>query len=317
MSRSALHTKGIPPEIAGSKQSILGTLAYYDIFHYPLTAAEIGQFMDRVTDDRDLQEDLSALKEQGLIFFHHGFYSLQDNPLLSHRRRQGNQYAEKLLIKAGRIGRFLGRFPFVRAVGISGSLSKNYADEKADIDFFIITKANRLWIARSLMHLYKKFTFLFGKQHFYCMNYYVDEKALLLEDKNIFTAIEIKTLLPVSGEKSMQKFFQTNRWTDQLLPACPFREQFRKDGRGSRIKKMTEWIFMGKAGSWLENWLFRITQRRWKRKEEKGRRNKKGQPMELITGKHFARSNPGAFQEKVLAMYEQKLTKLKNLVQQF
>ncbi len=311
MSRSALHTKGILPEIAGSKQSILGALAYYDIFHYPLTAGEIGQFMDRVADDRDLQQDLSALKEQGLIFFHHGFYSLQDNPLLSHRRRKGNQYAEKLLVKAGKIGRFLGHFPFVRAVGISGSLSKNYADEKADIDFFIITKSDRLWIARSLMHLYKKLTFLFGKQHFYCMNYYVDEKALLLEDKNIFTAIEIKTLLPVSGEATMKAFFHSNPWADKLLPACLYREQHRKDGRSSWFKRMTEWILNGKTGYWLENWLFRVTQRRWKRKEEKGRRNKKGQPMELITGKHFARSNPGAFQEKVLALYEQKLLNLK------
>ena len=33
--------------------------------------------------------------------------------------------------------------------------------------------------------------------------------------------------------------------------------------------------------------------------------------MDLITGKHFARSNPGAFQEKVLALYDQKLSGLK------
>ena len=66
-----------------------------------------------------------------------------------------------------------------------------------------------------------------------------------------------------------------------------------------------------KAGNRLENYLFHLTQIRWKQKVEKGKRNKKGQPMDLITGKHFARSNPGAFQEKVLALYEQKLTGLK------
>ncbi|HEV7779824.1 MAG TPA: hypothetical protein VGO58_01090, partial [Chitinophagaceae bacterium] len=246
------------------------TLAYYDIFHYPLTAGEIRQFMDKVVDDHEFLRDLEELTEQGTIFLHHGFYSLQDNPLLSHRRRQGNQYAEKLLVKAEKIGRFLGQFPFVRAVGISGSLSKNYADEKADIDFFIVTRADRLWIARSLMHLYKKLTFIFGKQHFYCMNYYVDEKALVLEDKNIFTAIEIKTLLPVSGEKNMQQFFQSNLWTDKLLPSCPSREQRQKDARNSWFKKMTEWLLNGSIGNLVEDWLFLLTQRRWKRKEEKG-----------------------------------------------
>jgi hypothetical protein len=196
-------------------------------------------------------------------------------------------------------------------VGISGSLSKNFADAKADVDFFIITKANRLWIARTLMHLYKKFTFLTGKQHFYCMNYYIDEEAMLLEDKNIFTAIEIKTLLPVSGDKTIKSFFETNKWTNNYLPACNFRRQAEVDPRSSLLKRIQEWMLNGKIGDLLENYLFRLTQKRWKRKFEKGLRNNKGQTMELITGKHFARSNPGAFQEKVLALYEQKLSGLK------
>ncbi len=116
------------------------------------------------------------------------------------RRQQGNLRAEQLLPKAMKIGRFLSVFPYVRGIGISGSLSKMYAHEKADFDFFIITKANRLWIARTFMHLFKKLTFLTGKQHYYCMNYYLDEKALKLRDQNIYTAVEAITLIPVSGK---------------------------------------------------------------------------------------------------------------------
>jgi hypothetical protein len=295
---------------AACKKGVMETLAYFDIFHYPLTSDEIRQFLSVKVDENFLQNCLGELLEEEIIFLSHGFYSIQNNPLLAHRRRQGNQLAEKLLAKAFRIGRFLYQFPFVRAVGISGSLSKNYADEKADIDFFIITKVNRLWITRTLMHLYKKLTFLTGRQHFYCMNYYIDEKALLLEEKNIFTAIEIKTLLPVSGEQTIKLFFESNKWASKCLPACNFRRQEKMDTQSSLLKKITEWILNGKVGNLLENYFFRLTDNRWKRKFEKGKRNKKGQTMELITGKHFARSNPGAFQEKVLALYEQKLSGL-------
>jgi hypothetical protein len=160
------------------------------------------------------------------------------------------------------------------------------------------------------MHLYKKLTFLTGKQHFYCMNYYVDEKAFHLEEKNIFTAIEIKTLLPVSGKQTMNLFFESNKWASDYLPACNYRPQQKKDPGISLFKKLWEWIFKAAVGNCLENYLFRLTQKRWKRKIEKGKRNEKGQTMDLITGKHFARSNPGAFQEKVLALYEQKLSGL-------
>ena len=50
----------------------------------------------------------------------------------------------------------IAAFPFVRAVGISGSLSKQYADENSDIDYFIITAANRLWIAKNLPAYFQK-----------------------------------------------------------------------------------------------------------------------------------------------------------------
>jgi hypothetical protein len=208
--------------------------------------------------------------------------------------------------KAKKIGRFLNQFPYVRGIAISGSLSKNYADEKADIDFFIITRANRLWVARTCMHLFKKLTFLTGHQHYYCMNYYIDEKALSLNDKNIFTAIETKTLIPVAGT-CIREFFSANPWTDAYFPVCPNPGDSIRGQRRSIIKKCIEVLLNNRAGAWLDQLLFRITTKRWQKKQARHQRNAKGAVMNLVTGKHFARSNPGGFQEKVLALYEAKL----------
>ena len=221
-----------------------------------------------------------------------------------------NRRAAQLLPKAIRIGRFLYRFPFVKGIGISGSLSKNVADEKADIDFFIITKANRLWICRTLMHLFKKLTFLAGRQHFYCMNYYIDEEALLLHEQNIFTAIEIRTLLPVSGEAAFRQFFSVNQWVNNWLPCHPLRPTAAEQTRESTGKRFIEWIGDNRMIDRIDNYLMQITGRRWQRKEKRGKRNKKGQRMGLATGKHFARSNPGGLKEKILSRYEEKLIQL-------
>src|SRR5688572_30443736 len=182
--------------------SILKVLAYFDIFQYPLTKAEIRKFLGKALPEVNFEESLQLMVNNQTVFLYNDFYSLHNNSLLAFRRKEGNSRAEKLVPKAFRIGRFLFRFPFVRAVCISGSLSKNFADEKADIDFFIITKTGRLWIARTIMHLFKKITFLTGHQHYFCMNYYIDEKALLIEEQNIFTAIEVATLVPICGKKT-------------------------------------------------------------------------------------------------------------------
>jgi len=293
------------------EESILGALAYFDIFYYPLTLSEIRQFRQLKGADTDLESCLADLVSRRIVFRTGDLYSVQNNPLLAYRRKEGNQKASYLLTKAARVGRFLQKFPFVRAVGISGSLSKNFADRRADFDFFIITAPNRLWIARTLMHLYKKWVTLFGRQHFYCMNYYIDEEALLLEDRNIFSAIELKTLLPVSGSTSMHKLFAENNWTEYWLPHCDYRKQEKKDKSPSIFKRSFEWLFDNKTGNKLDDYFFHLTTRRWKNKEVKGKKNEKGQIMRLNTGKHFAKSNPGAFQEKVLAIYEKKMEDLR------
>lgn len=304
------HVPGKAGPAPGLEEAVLRTLAYFDVFHYPLQENEIVQFLDTNTETHSLASTLRLMVNSSKIYAYHGHYMLQDNPLLVHRRNEANENAVYLLQKAVRIGRFLQRFPYVRAIAISGSLSKNVAGMDADIDFFVITKSNRLWVARTFMHLFKKLTFLTGRQHYYCMNYYVDETSLALDEQNIFTAVEIKTLLPVSGTGVMQQFIKSNSWVEKWLPNYKTRTQAIADQPEGWVKKLVEWLLNNKCGDIVDNFFHSITSRRWKRKEDKGKRNAKGDMMGLITGKHFARSNPGGFQEKVLRLYEERLSRL-------
>ncbi len=297
--------------IEANEAGVLKTMAYFDIFQYPLTISEIRQFMKHSVTETMLDKALQNLLEDGSIFQFNEFYCLQNNSSLASKRSEGNQRAAKLLPKAMRNGRFLFKFPFVRAISISGSLSKKFADEKADVDYFIIAKTNRLWIARTLMHLFKKFTFLTRQQHYYCMNYYIDEQALEIEHKNIFTATEVKTLLPVRGLSSLHDFFVANEWANDFLPSCPFPVQASSEKTGTWFKRWIEWTLNNKMGDRLDNFLMKITIRRWQRKKRSGKQNIKGQVMDLITDKHFAWSNPASFQEKVLFEYNKKLDDLK------
>src|SRR5215831_9645836 len=198
--------------------AILKTLVYFDIFDYPLSEKEIKNYLEYDIGNEVFSSAILQLSLDKIIFRVGEFYSLQNNRQRVEERLQGNLRAQPLLTKAANIGALLYKFPYVRAVAVSGSLSKNYADKKADIDFFIITKANRLWIARTILHLFKKLTFLVGKENFFCMNYFVDEEALTISEKNIYTAVEIVTLLPMAGTFTLNKFFDKNQWTKKWLP---------------------------------------------------------------------------------------------------
>ncbi|OQP63033.1 hypothetical protein [Niastella populi] len=295
------------------EQSIIKVLAYFDIFNYPLTQEEIYNFLDKPLEMEVVMATLFQLVEDKRIFLLGRFFSLQADTALCTRRIIGNHKAETMLKTAYRVGGFLYQFPFVRGVGISGSLSKNFAGHDTDIDFFIITRANRLWIARTLMHLFKKLTFITGHQHLYCMNYYIDEEAMLIREQNIFTATELVTLLPVCGNGTMSRFYGQNNWTTHFFPNQQPGRQSMLLSRPGFVKRSAEWLLNNRLGNALDELLMRITARRWKKKEQLCRTNDHGVRMGLCTGKHFAKPNPAFFQRSVLGSLEKKLAEQMNI----
>jgi len=289
------------------EQSIIKALAYFDIFNYPLTLDEIHHFLDQTISMDDVLLTLQQLVDDNRVFRLGSFYSLQQDASLHARRTNGNHKAGILLTTGFKVGGFLYQFPFVRGIGISGSLSKNYADKNTDIDFFIITQANRLWLARTLMHLFKKFTFITGHQHLYCMNYYIDEEALHIDEQNIFTATELITLKPVCGNGTMDRFYEQNNWAGSYFPNQPVNKPSIVPAKPGWVKRTIEWLLDNRVGNSLDNWFMRVTTRRWLKKEQLKKTNSHGIRMGLHSGKHFSKPNPEFFQRKVLDSLEKKL----------
>lgn len=293
------------------RPSILKVLAYFDLFDYPVLLGEILFFLDVEAGEAEVRAELDALTGEKCLYRTGNFYSLQDKPALVERRIKGNRKADELLPVAAKVSRWLYQFPYVRGIGISGSLSKHFADENADIDYFIITRSNRLWIARTMMHFLKKLSYLRGRQHWFCMNYYVDEDALEIKEKNIFTATEMITLVPASGNGGLVKFFDANDWTTAYFPHYKDRRRY-ADGpsRPSFLKRILERLFDNRMGDRLDDLLQKMTSRRWKKKEDRGDVNEKGHRICLQNDKHFSRPNPKIFQKTILAAYTQKLKEM-------
>ena len=285
------------------------TLAYFDIFNYTLTEKEIIQFLQEENAKSAFDESLKNLLEEKLIFRISGFYSIQNLEILATRRIEGNKRAEHQLKIASRIAKFLSGFPFVKSVCVSGSLSKDFADENSDIDFFIITEADRLWTARSFMHLFKKLSYLAGKQHWFCMNYYVDEKGMEIVEKNIFTAMEIVTLKPMQGKEYFKRFIDANSWTKNYFPEQKI--SVVDDGiEKIKLQRFIEKTFHSKFGDVIEKWLMNLTDKRWKKKTQRNKLNNHGERISMIVGPHFSKPNPDIFQLKIINEYGLRVNQL-------
>jgi hypothetical protein len=292
------------------KQNILKTLAYFDVFNYPLTREEVRRFLPQKCNQFVVDEILYQFVKEKRIYKLNNFFSLQNQPQLAEIRMAGNKRAVKLLKIAERAAKVLSWFPFVESVAVSGSLSKNFADEKADIDFFIITSANRLWIARTCMHIFKKFTYLIRKQNWFCMNYYIDEMKMEIVEKNIFTAMEIVTLMPVQGINCFKKFIKMNSWTCNYFTEPVISNEKNAEIKKIFLRKCVEKIFDSKFGISIEKRLMNLTDKRWKKKTHRGKVNDHGLRLAMIIDPHFSKPDPEIFQSKVLQKYQYKTRQL-------
>lgn len=300
----------INSSLSAVKEHILETLAYFDLFDYPLSRAEIYLFLKNKYDFDVFEDGLRSLLDGGVIYQFDRFYTLKNDHYLIVRRNEGNKKAAELIKVAEKVGNLLICFPYVRGIAISGSLSKNYADDGSDVDLFVITAKDKLWIARTIMHCFKKLTFLVNKEHLFCMNYYVDEQQLEIAEKNMYTAIEIATLIPLQGDIVFEHFFAANTWTRQYLPNKNMRVACAKPVKTRFVKSLVELLFNNPFGNKLDNLLMKITGSRWLKKTRQKKLNSHGIVMGMDTGKHFAKPDPKNFQNKLLTRYQYRVDRI-------
>src|ERR1041385_4454089 len=129
--------------------AVLHTLMYFDIFRHPLTTDEIHRNCQwHACSLTDTAAALEKLFSCGIISHEDGFWFLEGNKNNISLRLERQDRAKLFQQKAKRFSKFIASFPFVRAVSVSGSLSKGTMDKDGDIDYFIITQPGRLWVAR-------------------------------------------------------------------------------------------------------------------------------------------------------------------------
>lgn len=281
--------------------AIATTLKYYAIFRYPLRAEEVHRYCAAGVSMADVHACLDELLSTQQVFSWKGYYSPSPEvEKLVERREQGNREAKAKIVKAGRVGRFIYLFPFVRFVGISGSLSKGYADSKSDFDFFIVTAERRLWICRTLLHLFKKLTFLAGQQHKFCMNYFVDETHVQLEEQNIYTATELASLIPICGQEVHRELLLSNRWMLHHIPHFKPLPPDRATSKPVWLKSAAEWCFDRLGATSLNMALMRFTDNRWRKKWARKQYPSADYSLAFKTTPHVSKNHPANYQKKIL-----------------
>jgi len=209
-----------------TQDAIRATVAYADIFDYPLTREELRTWM--IISSKKIQKVRGIDEKNGLFYVH------RRSALI--KFRQARQFwQEKKWNIARRAAWWLSLIPTIHLVGVTGGLAMNNADEDDDIDLFIITAFRALWISRllatglmQLVGLRRKPDETYVKNKV-CLNMFMAPRyttyALGLdipsEERDCFSAHEVLQMCPIWEQPGIyHKFIGSNGWVDAYLPCA-------------------------------------------------------------------------------------------------
>lgn len=202
---------------------------------------------------------VEALKQQNIIFERDGVLFIRD---LEASLRERRRWSRNLFLRHKRYLRLISRIPWVKYLGLTGANAFESCREQDDIDLFLITQKDRLWICYLTLALFSK---ALGKRGVLCINYLVDEDNLHLRQQDYYTAVQIMQMAPLLENGFGRRLIESNHWIFRFLPNCRAENEAEyfyclSNGRRNGKARQSRWI------SVLNHLIYRAYTRRLAKK---------------------------------------------------
>jgi hypothetical protein len=240
--------------------AILRTVLYADVFDFALTVSELHRFLmhHAAVPLTEIEHALDTSPALDAALIRSGdLVALQTRDSLFAVRHERETIAAQLWPLARRYAAALAILPFVRMVALTGALAmRNPVSTDDDLDYLIVTRPGRVWLARLATVVLVRAVRLTGTV--ICPNFVLAEDALAQNRRDVYIAHEVAQAVPFFGGALYDRLRAENRWADAHLPnaeGAPHPGEIRGLGRaGSGVKRALEWMLGGKVGDRIEAW---------------------------------------------------------------
>lgn len=210
------------------KKEILKTIIWFDLFSHPLSSWEVFKFSNIKIEYDDFLLALSELSEESKIKNIHSFWCLVGRENIIEDRFKYFNYFKYKIKKAKIFTKIISFLPSVYGVFIGNIIGDHNLRKGSDIDFFIITSNNKIWLTRFFCTLLAKSLGLRPnkktKENKICLSFYISESNLNLEpylynEEDRYFIYWLAGLEPIFfREDILIKFWSNNIWLKKYLP---------------------------------------------------------------------------------------------------
>lgn len=209
-------------------KNILATIAYYDAQRYPLTTFEVWKHYFQSIAPQSISfyqvfDCLQQLKEKRYIVQVHGMWALKDHEHYVNGRLVKQKIAIRKIRQSAFWARCIAWVPFLRGLIVTGTMAMKNTTIHSDWDVIVVVRQGRIWIGRlfvtAILHLLGKRRHGDRMENRFCLNHFVTEGGLLLDEQNEFSAKELHFSTVLLGPQIHRVFVQENMtWMQSIIP---------------------------------------------------------------------------------------------------
>jgi hypothetical protein len=234
---------------------------YFDVFHHPLTEAELTRLVAPGRPEAILAA-CDHLVGRGLVAREGRWRFRPGMSADIARRRMRARHAEVMWPWAVRAAEVLDRLPWVSGLMVTGSLSKKSTGPGGDVDFLVLVQPGRVWTLKTALQAMRRVLPPPARELF-CTNYLLATDRLQIEDRNLYTAVELATAVPLAGRDACVALLEANGWARRFVPGLDWSLERAKN---LPHRAVLEPAPAGGAGEGLERAALHAWDRYWDRK---------------------------------------------------
>lgn len=210
--------------------SIILTLGYSAQFSQALNQKQIWHRLIGVdqnwVDQKKLNRALINLVNQKLIINQNSDYTLSGFANNFAKTTKAKIISGKYWRESQTLVNFLKKIPWVAGVAITGSVAVDSAKKQDDLDVFIVTTPNRIWLTRLVVYIYSIITHKKrprGLLHRsgWCFNLWLSQDALSIPRtrRSIYTAYDfVQASWLLASPQLLESIITCNNWVTAILP---------------------------------------------------------------------------------------------------
>ncbi|MFH1661974.1 MAG: hypothetical protein ABIA02_02675 [Candidatus Falkowbacteria bacterium] len=250
------------------KKAIVETIAFFDLFDYPLALFEIWKFINVKCRIEDINQNL----DYNFIENKNGFYFLKRRDEIIKKRLDKYNYSDRKFKRALKIAKIFKFIPWIKMIAIGNLIGAHNLKDDSDIDFFVITEKNKIWLTRFFCASFAKILGMRPKENNtrdkICLSFFIGEDSLNLE--NLMLKNDIYFIYWLAGlsiiydpDKIYKRFIRKNDWIYKELPNWQSAKNIKKRDAGRKISSTGFYydlvdIFFGGAEKYIKKFQLKL-----------------------------------------------------------